>query len=255
MRMLGEMAVALPAVGLFLRVCAPGLERPAGARRAGRFLTGWMYWYFWVIVVALEAVAGAGLVRFWLPERTGWLISLAAAVADRHQPGLGAVLRRVRVLVRLDQGGRHRRVPAAGGVYVLGLWPGPPSVANLTAHGGFAPNGILPVLTGAVAATGFYFGAEIVHDRRGGGGRAGQGRGQGDQLGDHPGAVLLCRLDPAGGVPGALEFGRHRDALRQRAEAPWAFPAAAHIMNAVVLTAVLSALNSGLYASSRMLFA
>jgi len=32
-------------------------------------------------------------------------------------------------------------------------------------------------------------------------------------------------------------------------------PAAAHIMNAVVLTAVLSALNSGLYASSRMLFA
>jgi GABA permease len=32
-------------------------------------------------------------------------------------------------------------------------------------------------------------------------------------------------------------------------------PGAAHIMNAVVLTAVLSALNSGLYASSRMLFA
>jgi GABA permease len=28
-----------------------------------------MYWYFWVIVVALEAVAGAGLVRFWLPMR------------------------------------------------------------------------------------------------------------------------------------------------------------------------------------------
>ena len=32
-------------------------------------------------------------------------------------------------------------------------------------------------------------------------------------------------------------------------------PAAAQIMNAIVLTAVLSALNSGLYASSRMLFA
>jgi GABA permease len=32
-------------------------------------------------------------------------------------------------------------------------------------------------------------------------------------------------------------------------------PAAAQVMNAVVLTAVLSALNSGLYASSRMLFA
>jgi GABA permease len=32
-------------------------------------------------------------------------------------------------------------------------------------------------------------------------------------------------------------------------------PAAAHIMNAVILTAVLSALNSGLYVSSRMLLA
>ena len=32
-------------------------------------------------------------------------------------------------------------------------------------------------------------------------------------------------------------------------------PAAANIMNAIVLTAVLSALNSGLYAASRMLFA
>jgi GABA permease len=49
------------------------------------------------------------------------------------------------------------------GAYVAGLWPGvAPSLANLTAHGGFAPNGILPILTGAVAATGFYFGAEIV---------------------------------------------------------------------------------------------
>src|SRR5208283_1914823 len=48
-------------------------------------------------------------------------------------------------------------------VYVIGLWPGvPASVANLTTHGGFAPNGLLPILTGAVAATGFYFGAEIV---------------------------------------------------------------------------------------------
>ncbi|MDI9653844.1 GABA permease, partial [Burkholderia cenocepacia] len=32
-------------------------------------------------------------------------------------------------------------------------------------------------------------------------------------------------------------------------------PAAANVMNAIVLTAVLSALNSGLYAASRMLFA
>jgi GABA permease len=50
-----------------------------------------------------------------------------------------------------------------GTLYVLGLWPDASlSFANLTAQGRFAPNGIAAVLAGAVAATGFYFGAEIV---------------------------------------------------------------------------------------------
>ena len=50
-----------------------------------------------------------------------------------------------------------------GTLYVVGLWFGTgPHLANLTAHGGFAPRGLLPIFTGAVAATGFYFGAEIV---------------------------------------------------------------------------------------------
>src|SRR5256885_4461588 len=50
------------------------------------------------------------------------------------------------------------------GVYVLGLTPASQGMhfGNLTGNGGFMPNGIVPVLTGAVAATGFYFGAEIV---------------------------------------------------------------------------------------------
>ena len=68
MRMLGEMAVALPAVGSFYEYARLAWsDRPALGNLAG-FLTGWMYWYFWVIVVALEAVAGAGLIRYWLPD-------------------------------------------------------------------------------------------------------------------------------------------------------------------------------------------
>ena len=51
----------------------------------------------------------------------------------------------------------------AGALFVLGGWPGAHSgLPHLTADGGFMPNGLVPVLTGAVAATGFYFGAEIV---------------------------------------------------------------------------------------------
>src|SRR5580700_5494286 len=77
MRMLGEMAVAVPAVGSFYEYARLAWsDRPLLGELAG-FLTGWMYWYFWVIVVALEAVAAAGLVRFWLPYEPAWVISLA----------------------------------------------------------------------------------------------------------------------------------------------------------------------------------
>src|SRR5476649_1134526 len=76
MRMLGEMAVALPAVGSFYEYARLAFsDRPALGELAG-FMTGWMYWYFWVIVVALEAIAGAGLIQFWLPNEPTWVISL-----------------------------------------------------------------------------------------------------------------------------------------------------------------------------------
>jgi GABA permease len=164
MRMLAEMAVALPAVGSFYEYARLAWDdRPQAGRLAG-FLAGWMYWYFWVIVVALEAIAGAGLVRFWLPEAPGWLVSLILLV-----------LLTVTNLVSVRGYGEFEfwfasiKVAAitvflvAAGAYVLGFWPGRSvHLDYLTGHGGFAPNGILPVLTGAVAATGFYFGAEIV---------------------------------------------------------------------------------------------
>src|ERR1700743_1408239 len=71
MRMLGEMAAAFPAVGGFYEYNRLALGELAG------FLTGWMYWYFWVIVVALEAVAGAKLVKYWFPQATPWVLTFA----------------------------------------------------------------------------------------------------------------------------------------------------------------------------------
>src|SRR4051812_23896238 len=53
MRMLGEMAVANPAVGSFVEYCRSALGPAAG------FSIGWLYWYFWAIVLAVEAGAGA----------------------------------------------------------------------------------------------------------------------------------------------------------------------------------------------------
>ena len=158
MRMLGEMAAAYPAVGGFYEYNRLALGELAG------FLTGWMYWYFWVIVVALEAVAGARLLMFWYPQATPWTLTLALVLAFTLLNLLSvrswgeaeywfASVKVVAIVLFL----------AVGAIYMAGLWPqAAGGFANLTSHGGFLPRGIGPVLTGAVAATGFYFGAELV---------------------------------------------------------------------------------------------
>ncbi len=53
MRMLAEMAVANPSTGSFADYARNALGGWAG------FSMGWLYWYFWVIIVGFEAIAGA----------------------------------------------------------------------------------------------------------------------------------------------------------------------------------------------------
>jgi len=60
MRMLGEMAVANPQVGSFAEYARRSLGGWAG------FSVGWLYWYFWAIVLAIEAVAGAEILQRWI---------------------------------------------------------------------------------------------------------------------------------------------------------------------------------------------
>ena len=61
MRMLGEMAVDMPQVRSFTEFTRAALGNWAG------FSVGWLYWYFWVVVIPVEAIAGAGIIQRWLP--------------------------------------------------------------------------------------------------------------------------------------------------------------------------------------------
>nr|WP_294868073.1 amino acid permease [uncultured Pseudogulbenkiania sp.] len=256
MRMLGEMAVALPTSGSFYEYAREAWhDRPAVGELAG-FLTGWMYWYFWVIVVALEAVAGANLVRYWLPDMPTWIISLTLLVTLTLTNLIS-----VKSFGEFEFWFSSIKVGAIvvflflASLYVLGMWPGASlNVSNLTAHGGFAPHGWMPVLTGAVAATGFYFGAEIVTIAAAETAEPQKAIAKATNsvitrvLVFYVGSVLLVVCLVPWSSPGiATPYVSALNAM--------GIPAAAQIMNAVVLTAVLSALNSGLYASSRMLFA
>ena len=249
-RMLGELATALPAAGSFYEYARLAMGDLAG------FVTGWMYWYFWVGVVAFEAIAGADLIRFWFPQLPQWLIALALLLIMT-----ATNLRSVRTYGEFEFWFASIKVGAIvvflglGALFVAGLgFHTSPHLSNLTAHGGFAPHGWLPIFTGAVAATGFYFGAEIVT------------------------IAAAESTEPAAAIARATTSVITRvlvfyigSIVLVVAIVPWnspaittpyssalaaiGIPAAKNIMNAVILTAVLSALNSGLYVSSRMLLA
>jgi GABA permease len=259
MRMLGEMACAMPAVGSFYEYARLAFGSTRGPGRLAGFLTGWMYWYFWVIVVAVEAVAGAKLVQFWLPDAPAWAISLVLLVmlSATNLISVGsygefefwfASIKVAAIIVFLF----------LGCLYVLGLWPASMHTTavlpTLLSHGGLVPKGIGPVMSGAVAATGFYFGAEIVTIA------AAEAREPAKAVAKatnsvvtrvlvfYVGSILLVvALVPWNSPQMATPYVSALEAM--------GLPAAAHVMNAIVLTAVLSALNSGLYAASRMIFA
>ena len=259
MRMLGEMACAMPAVGSFYEYARLAFAGKRGPGKLAGFLTGWMYWYFWVIVVAVEAVAGAKLVQFWLPDTPAWAISLVLLVVltATNLISVGsygefefwfASIKVAAIVVFLF----------LGGLYVLGLWPASMHttavIPTLLSHGGLMPKGIGPVLSGAVAATGFYFGAEIVTIAAAEAHEPVKAVAKATNsvitrvLIFYVGSIMLVVALVPWNSPGmATPYVSALSAM--------GIPAAANVMNAIVLTAVLSALNSGLYAASRMIFA
>src|SRR5450755_3641759 len=251
MRMLGEMAVAYPVIGGFYEYSRISLGELAG------FLTGWMYWYFWIIVVALEAVAGAKILGLWWPAVAPWeftlgltalftLVNLMSVRSYGEAEFWFASIKVVAITVFL----------VAGGVFVMGWWPGSSGgLSHLTVHGGFMPNGIVPVLTGAVAATGFYFGTEIVAVAAAESAEPEKAVAESMQsviwrvLIFYVGSIFLvvCIVPWNDSELMTRPYVSVLQTLR--------IPGAVTVMSLIVLTAVLSALNSGLFASSRMLMA
>jgi GABA permease len=249
MRMLGEMATANPSTGSFADYARKALGGWAG------FSVAWLYWYFWVIVVGFEAVAGAKILTFWF-DAPLWLLSLGLML-----------LMTATNLVSVGSYGEFEYWFAGikvfaiiaflvlGTLFVLGLWPNQGmDFSNLTAHGGFLPNGVGAIFSSIVVVVFSMVGAEIAtvaaaesHDPEKAIAKATQAvilRVATFYVGS---IFLLAVIVPwndneLGASPYVAAFQE------------MGIPYADQVMNAVVLTAVLSCLNSGLYTASRMLF-
>ncbi|WP_370948246.1 amino acid permease [Amycolatopsis sp. cg5] len=250
MRMLGEMATASPALGSFMEYARESLGGWAG------FTIGWLYWYFWVGVVAFEAVAGAKILEKWVPSVPQWVFSL----------GLMLLLTVTNLLSARSFGETEFWLASIkvttivvfmvlGLLFVLGLWPGAHlSVGNI-AQDGFFANGTFSVIHGVVIVIFSYFGAEIVTI-------AAAESSEPEKAVQKATATTVWRviLFYVGSVALIVMIIPWRDVPTETSPFAAAFgrfgiPAAETIVGAVVLTAALSVLNSGLYTASRMLFA
>jgi L-asparagine transporter-like permease len=250
MRMLGEMAVALPNVRSFTDFPRAGLGPWAG------FVAGWLYWYFWVITGPVEAIAGANILHGWFPQFS--LLELGI--------GLMAVMTGVNLMSARSYGEfefwfSSIKVAAIivfialAGAYAFGFTaPQGQTFGNLTSHGGFMPHGFVAVLAGAVTVFFSLTGAEITVVA------AAESSEPTRAVARMSTSVIIRVLTFYVGSILLIVSVVPWDTVKI-GESPFAaalltmhFGWATTAMQAIVLTAVLSCLNSAFYVCSRVLF-
>ncbi|MFH8606388.1 amino acid permease [Streptomyces sp. NPDC018029] len=254
MRMLGEMAAARPASGSFSTYADQALGRWAG------FSIGWLYWFFWVVVLAVEATAGAVILNGWIPAvpQWGWALIVMVVLTATNLVSVGSY-------GEFEFWFAGIKVVAIGGFVVIGLLavfgllPGSDNpgagFAHLTDAGGFMPKGAGAILTGVLMVVFSFMGSEIV--------TLAAGESEDPQRAVtkatnsviwrigvfYLGSIFVVITLLPWNDKSITEHGSYVAALNSIG-----IPHAGQVMNVIVLTAVLSCLNSGLYTASRMAF-
>lgn len=251
MRALGEMATAEPLSGSFSAYAYRYVGPFAG------FLTGWTYWFLWIAVGMAELTALGVYVNYWFPSVPHWLSALIALILMT-----GVNLVNVKAFGEFEFWFAAIKVVAilgmigAGILIILGVGQGgqPLGFSNLWSHGGFLPNGFSGLLLSLVMVMFSFGGVELI------GVTAGEAENPQRTIPRainqvfwrvlifYVGAIgIMMAIYPwneigSQGSPFVLIFDRI------------GIPAAASIINGVVITAALSAFNSGLFSTGRMLY-
>ncbi|TCM68026.1 gamma-aminobutyrate:proton symporter (AAT family) [Acinetobacter calcoaceticus] len=254
MRMLGEMAATSPDTGSFSTYADRAIGRWAG------FTIGWLYWWFWVLLMAWEAYIAGLILNEWFP-----LISVNMFTLIMTLLLISINFMRVSKYGEVEFWFALIKVVAIVVFIVLGvlalvqLWPVAQvnGFSNLTAHGGFMPNGIGPVIIALLGVMFSFLGAEIVTIA------ASESKNPVEQTRRaiksvvwriclfYIGSIFLIACivpwnDPLLSQTGYGAYRRTFEIL--------GIPGTKWIMNFVVLTSVSSCFISGHYTASRMLY-
>ncbi|KAA8560070.1 GABA permease [Pseudomonas extremaustralis] len=252
MRMLAEMAVASPDTGSFSTYADRAIGHWAG------FTIGWLYWWFWVLVIPLEANAAATILNAWFPNVAIWAFTLIITL-----------LLTATNLFSVKHYGEFEfwfaliKVVAIVGFVILGLaaifgflpTSQVSGVSHLFDTQGFMPNGMGAVLAAILTTMFSFMGTEIVTIA------AAESKNPGQQITKATNSVIwriglfyllsifiVVSLVPWND-PSLAAVGSYQTVLERMG-----IPNAKLIVDLVVLVAVTSCLNSALYTASRMLF-
>ncbi len=250
---LGEMSAVMPVSGSFQAHATKYIGPGTG------FTIGWVYWISWASFIGLEFTAAGITMKFWFPDTPTWVWS-AVFIAVLFLVNCFTA----RSFAETEYALAAIKVLAVGTFIVLGLLAifgvikmdgiQAPGLTNFTAHGGFFPVGFGAVFAAMMTVVYTFMGSEVM------------------------GVVAGETENPRKAIPKAvrtivfrLVFLYLGSILILIALIPWeqlgldespfvtvfkaiGIPYAAGIMNFVILVAILSVGNTGLYMCTRILW-
>jgi len=253
MRALGELAVSYPVSGSFGAYAHTFMGPLPG------YITSWTYWFMWVVTCMAEITAAGIYMTYWFPGTPQWawafaallLMTLANLISVKYYGEFEfwfALIKVVTILLMIVVGG-------AMIFFGIGNHGVPVGISNLYKHGGFFAKGFSGPALALVMVAFAYLGIELI------GVTAGEAKNPEKTIPAaidkvfwrilifYIGALFVImslfpwnEIDPAKGSPFVITFTKV------------GIPAAAGIINFVVLTAALSSCNSGIFSTGRMLY-
>ena len=253
MRAMGELLLSNLNYKSFIDFSADLLGPWAG------FFTGWTYWFCWIVTGIADVIAISAYAQFWWPDLPQWAPAIACVGLL-----LSLNLLTVKLFGEIEFWFAMIKIVAIVALVGTGLYmvstgfvsPGgrTASVANLWNDGGMFPHGMMGFFAGFQIAVFAFVGIELV------------------------GTTAAEAKDPERTLPRAINSIPVRiivfyvlALIAIMAVTPWrdvvankspfvelfvlaGLPAAAGVINFVVLTSAASSANSGVFSTSRMLF-
>ncbi|BBI25990.1 amino acid permease [Enterococcus faecium] len=235
-----------------------GLIRPYLGTHSADF-TDWVYWSMWIINIIAEAVAAASFLQLWFPHIPAWvfvfMLAVLTTIINLYSVRLFAeteywlAFAKISVIILLIIFATYLVGQQMLGTGVF------PTLQQLTDHGGFTPHGMKGIISSLLVVIYSYGGSELI-------------------------AITVSEADdPKRAIPKAIKGVMGRiisfyiiplflllilfpwNTLAGTNVSPFVMvfekmniPFAADIVNFVIVLALFSSINSGVYASSRILF-